>query len=193
MKKFVNALFWILTDALIIFGLAFLPSVFSIFCFLTAIIIVPIEEWQNILQKILKKPIKSIAILLLTAFVIVQFPLAELVAGIYNAVTPPTSSQNIIVYYEEGSNTSSKAKTETETVNSTVNTSSKANTSSQKQSSHSNISSKTNIPENGDSVYRTPSGKRYHINSECGGKNSYEVTMDEALREGLTPCKRCIK
>lgn len=192
MKKFTNALFWILTDALIIFGLAFLPSVFSIFCFLTAIIIVPIEEWQNILQKILKKPIKSVAILLLSAFVIVQFPLSDLVAGIYNAITPPTSSQNIIVYYEETSNIPSESKTET--VNSTANTTSKSNNnSSKKQSSLTNTSSKHNTPANSDSVYRTPSGKRYHINSECGGKNSYEVTMDEALREGLTPCKRCIK
>lgn len=41
-------------------------------------------------------------------------------------------------------------------------------------------------------VYRTPSGKRYHFNKNCGGKNSYEITMEEALNAGLTPCAKCV-
>ncbi|MBQ3055346.1 MAG: DNA/RNA non-specific endonuclease [Oscillospiraceae bacterium] len=41
-------------------------------------------------------------------------------------------------------------------------------------------------------VYRTPSGKKYHFDPECGGKNSYEVTMDEALSAGLTACAKCV-
>ncbi len=40
-------------------------------------------------------------------------------------------------------------------------------------------------------VYRTPSGKKYHFDKECGGKNSYEVTLDEAEAAGLTPCAKC--
>ncbi len=40
-------------------------------------------------------------------------------------------------------------------------------------------------------VYRTPSGKRYHYNAECGGENSYEISFEEALSSGLTPCKKC--
>lgn len=40
-------------------------------------------------------------------------------------------------------------------------------------------------------VYRTPSGKRYHLDAECGGKNSFSVTMEEALDAGLTPCAKC--
>lgn len=40
-------------------------------------------------------------------------------------------------------------------------------------------------------IYRTPTGKRYHFDPDCGGKNSYAVTLDEALDEGLTPCKKC--
>ncbi len=42
-------------------------------------------------------------------------------------------------------------------------------------------------------VYRTPSGKRYHLDAECGGKNSYSVTMYEALNAGLSPCSKCAK
>ena len=42
-------------------------------------------------------------------------------------------------------------------------------------------------------VYRTPSGKKYHWDAECGGKNSYSVTMEDALNAGLTPCSKCAK
>lgn len=42
-------------------------------------------------------------------------------------------------------------------------------------------------------IYRTPTGKRYHFDPECGGKNSYEVTMEDALGAGLTPCRTCVE
>lgn len=42
-------------------------------------------------------------------------------------------------------------------------------------------------------VYRTPSGKKYHFDAECGGKNSFEVSIDEAKNAGLTPCSKCTK
>ncbi len=41
-------------------------------------------------------------------------------------------------------------------------------------------------------IYRTPTGKRYHLDKDCGGKNSYEVTIDEAINAGLTPCQKCV-
>lgn len=44
---------------------------------------------------------------------------------------------------------------------------------------------------NSRTVYRTPSGKRYHLSASCGGKNSYETTLDDATAVGLTPCKKC--
>lgn len=46
-------------------------------------------------------------------------------------------------------------------------------------------------PEVANRVYRTPSGKKYHFDPQCGGKNSYEVTMAEAIGAGLTPCAKC--
>jgi len=42
-----------------------------------------------------------------------------------------------------------------------------------------------------DGVYRTPSGKKYHFDPECGGKNSYPITMEQAMGAGLTPCSKC--
>lgn len=44
---------------------------------------------------------------------------------------------------------------------------------------------------NGQTIYRAPTGKRYHLDPDCGGKNSYVVTFDEATGAGLTPCKKC--
>lgn len=41
-------------------------------------------------------------------------------------------------------------------------------------------------------IYRTPTGKKYHYSATCGGKNSYEVTFDAALKSGLTPCSKCV-
>lgn len=40
-------------------------------------------------------------------------------------------------------------------------------------------------------VYITPTGKRYHFKSTCGGKNSFGVELDNAIRQGYTPCKKC--
>ena len=42
-------------------------------------------------------------------------------------------------------------------------------------------------------VYITPTGKKYHFNSDCAGKNSVETTLSEALDKNLTPCKKCVK
>lgn len=37
--------------------------------------------------------------------------------------------------------------------------------------------------------YRTPTGRRYHLDPDCGGKNSYKTTNIS----GLTPCAKCAK
>ncbi len=43
----------------------------------------------------------------------------------------------------------------------------------------------------GNIVYATPSGSRYHLKSTCGGSNSSQIALDEALKRDLTPCKKC--
>ncbi len=52
-----------------------------------------------------------------------------------------------------------------------------------------------NLPETDNKtvsgIYRTPKGKRYHLDAECGGKNSYPVTLEDALSAGLSPCSKC--
>ena len=40
-------------------------------------------------------------------------------------------------------------------------------------------------------VYSTPSGSKYHYSSNCAGKRSFAITMQEALNHSLTPCQKC--
>ncbi len=42
-----------------------------------------------------------------------------------------------------------------------------------------------------ETVYITPTGKRYHLDPNCGGKNSRAATLNTAIQIGLTPCKKC--
>ena len=83
-------------------------------------------------------------------------------------------------------------KTQTTTTipssSSSSSTSSSASVSSGKQSSSSSVSSSTT---NSQTVYVTPTGKRYHLKATCGGKNSRATTLSNAKSMGLTPCKKC--
>ncbi len=70
-------------------------------------------------------------------------------------------------------------------------TSSRVTVSSQTTTTSRVTQTNDNQPVNGQTVYRTPSGKRYHLDQDCGGKNSYSVTLDQATSAGLTPCQKC--
>ncbi len=83
---------------------------------------------------------------------------------------------------------------------STNTSSSKAgsNNSSSKKESSSAVTSKNNATgtvnntkTDSQTVYVTPTGKRYHLISTCGGKNSRAVSLSQAKSMGLTPCKKC--
>lgn len=223
MKKYSTILFWILADALIIFAIPFFPSFFSIFCILAAIIFAPIEEWQNIINKFLKKPIKSAVLALLIAFVIALFPLSPIIAGVYKLANPditsPSDTSSVFYYEEHSSDFSISSNTEnthsalttTSNISSVIsqNTATSSKISSNYTTSKNKISSskaeKASSPlthtqnntskeiSNSNTVFRTPSGKRYHNSASCGGKNSYSVSYDDAIKAGLTPCKKCVK
>lgn len=74
------------------------------------------------------------------------------------------------------------------TLDSSENSKSNSTISKSKSSSTSKNSNNTH----GKSVYRTPKGKRYHYDPDCGGKNSYKTTLVEAKNAGLTPCQKCV-
>lgn len=56
-------------------------------------------------------------------------------------------------------------------------------------SSSGSSSSVSGSRSTGETVYITPSGKRYHRLSSCGGKNSYAVDISDV--GSRTPCKKC--
>ena len=77
----------------------------------------------------------------------------------------------------------------------------KKNEEQQKQNTQNNNYYNNNTAPTGSStnsnnthgrqVFRTPTGKRYHFDPDCGGKNSYQTTLEAAKSAGLTPCKKC--
>ncbi len=52
-----------------------------------------------------------------------------------------------------------------------------------------NISSSSSNPSADGYYYRTPTGKKYHLDPNCGGKNSRRTTNIS----GLSPCSKCAK
>ncbi len=46
--------------------------------------------------------------------------------------------------------------------------------------------------EQGQMVYVTPSGAKYHYKQSHAGKNAIETTLDEAIAAGKTACKVCV-
>ena len=46
------------------------------------------------------------------------------------------------------------------------------------------------VPD-GNTVYITPTGKCYHFDPDCGGKNSTPTELDKAKGQGYRPCKKC--
>lgn len=40
-------------------------------------------------------------------------------------------------------------------------------------------------------VYATPNGERYHYSSKCAGSGSFAITIEEAQKHSLTPCRSC--
>jgi hypothetical protein len=204
---------------------------FSLFGFISTIFFIPIKEWQDIIIKYLKKPVRTAIIAVLIAFLIAQFPFLEVIAGYNNLKYNPEISENSSIEYKEESSTTS---TDFFNINSYISSTSENRTSSNKQSNtitskpvnsvQNNTTSNTtthqnsynysynsnnlttsedlkvsqNVPNssvetNSNTVYRTPSGKKYHLSSTCGGKNSYEVSYDDAINSGLAPCKKCVK
>lgn len=89
-------------------------------------------------------------------------------------------------------NTNKEQKTNVQQNNAKPSTSpSSSQPTSTKPSTNSSSSQSNSNNTNGRTVYRTPSGKRYHFDPDCGGKNSYKTTLKAATSAGLTPCKKC--
>lgn len=108
------------------------------------------------------------------------------------------SKRNSLVYFTitavgEGSATihaeSADGSVKSDVLNVTV--SEEEEITTEKETTKRETSVETTKKSTGRTVYRTPSGKRYHYDQDCGGENSYSVSLDAAQNSGLTPCKKC--
>lgn len=95
--------------------------------------------------------------------------------------TPSSNAQGSGSVYSKSTTSSSK---------STGTTSSSTNKSSSSTSKKASGSSSATITD-GQTVYVTPTGKRYHLKASCAGKNATPSTVSKAKSRGLTPCKKC--
>ena len=105
-----------------------------------------------------------------------------------------TKSSNLSTSSNNTSSSSVKTTTSTSTPSATQSKSTKQSTSGSstaKKTTTSSASSTSSNNQNSQTVYVTPTGKRYHLSSTCGGKNSTATTLDNAKSMGLTPCKKC--
>lgn len=85
------------------------------------------------------------------------------------------------------------ANTNTKSSNTkTTQSSTKKNTATSTKKTTTQSTSAT-TKDNSRTVYVTPTGKRYHYISTCGGKNSTASTLNKAKARGLTPCQKCAK
>ena len=120
-------------------------------------------------------------------------PAVAAVAEVGETTTEATTEIEIVpllTWTETTTNTPTTIPTTASTTTTTkVTTSTKATTTSKPTTTTKAI---TTTKDNSLVVYRTPSGERYHYDPECGGKNSYETTLNKAMASGLTPCQKCV-
>lgn len=64
-----------------------------------------------------------------------------------------------------------------------------AEAKAQQEAKLDSSSSSVSSTPTGPTVYTTPTGKKYHLDPECGGKNSRPTTKDNVA--GLSPCQKC--
>ena len=88
---------------------------------------------------------------------------------------------------EQAKKTAEQSQTKQAKSVTTQQTQNSKSTGSKKSGTSQSSANKTNSR----TVYITPTGKRYHYSSTCGGKNSTATTIDNARARGLTPCKKC--
>ena len=79
----------------------------------------------------------------------------------------------------------------------TSSASNSSQTTSSTDTTNSNSSSTSdnseNIEYNGQTVYRSKTGSKYHYSPTCSNmKNPTEITLEEAENLGLEPCKKCV-
>lgn len=116
MKNIKKILLWVVTGFFALTALIYFPSFSSVFAILVSSIVLPVEKWQEILKKYLKKPIKTILLILFLILTFATVPQENIENDNNNDMTSNsiTSSQETTSSNEEdeSSNVSSETKDE---------------------------------------------------------------------------------
>lgn len=77
MKKTLSVISWVFTISFIVLALGGFPSLSSLFCFLSAILVLPVEKWQTLLSKFLKNTIRIVTVVVAFVFAICLFSITD--------------------------------------------------------------------------------------------------------------------
>ena len=104
-----------------------------------------------------------------------------------------TSTKDIASSSTKDSNkTVSSSKSTNKNTSSSSSTKKKSSSSSKKNTSSSTKKETASSNKNGQTVYVTETGKRYHYLNNCGNGTYYKTTLSKAKERGLTPCQKCV-
>ena len=175
-------LLWVLTVFLAIIALAYLPHISGIVALAAAVIVAPIEKWQNMISRFINGKSKTIAVTVLAFLALFTTPTTEA------PEVDPTIPTVAVV-----------ESTESTTVPTTVATT-EATTEPITEPTTEPITEPTTQPTTEpiveevyeEMVWIPKFGSKYHSRAGCSGMDDpVEVTISEAKRRGFTPCKRC--
>lgn len=114
------------------------------------------------------------------------------ISGVVAQTDDETTTEELTTESATKESTTEKETTSKQVTSNTTTTQKQTTTKKITTTQKQTTTKKVNSPNsNGVSVYRTPSGKRYHFDPDCGGKNSYKISLDDAKSVGLTPCQKC--
>lgn len=102
------------------------------------------------------------------------------------AETTKMVSTTIVETTAKSDSTTKKSETTTKSTSSVINTTKENSVTEKETTTKKEVT--TSKPA-GRTVYVTPSGKRYHFDPDCGGKNSRATSIDNV--GGRTPCQKC--
>ena len=113
--------------------------------------------------------------------------------------TTNTATQNSSTDTQKPASTSTQKPASTSTQAPASTQTSDTGTTSDKVSDTPSSGGAVIVPDNNQdqgnsmTVYDTPTGKRYHYDPDCAGKNASPTTLEKALKRGLTPCGTCVE
>ena len=185
MKKSIKILIWITSIFMLLSFISLSPFGVSNILFLVSglIIMPPISKLISEKTEKFTSKVKWISFAVVVILAIFTCPSETIEkTSDYNL----NNYQNVNNDFTDGENTKQNSTSQEST-----SITAEQSTSSQKQENSNTEQSTSNNVNSSKSVYKTPTGKRYHLDPDCGGENSSETTLGNAIKLGLTPCKKC--